>query len=353
MVVVQEHTVKPAFSQRFRISFEGDAHCAVAHGEKVTPDTVIFEGRTSEILQSINLSKELGVTARETGKFVTIEDGEIVDVGDIIARRSVAMGTVERIVRARTEGRVMLENIQGGFAEIRAPFNEATVTAGVHGRVGRIYPERMGRRVVDLEVAGYVSHPFFCIGESVSGELFIIKEGNSLYRPGDVDGRCKGKIVVAGRSLSVALYESLAEYGARGIIVGGMPKTEKETLSEPSIPIFISEGWGIIPINSVLLQVLQEYEGDHVYIDEDNSKLVIAPSDPAKEIGREKGGFFPRVSVIKLEKGMDVQIWDMPYWGYSGKVLDILEDESLVKVMLASGKTLAVPDGVVTAIADT
>lgn len=353
MIVAQEHTVRPAFSQRFRISFEGEAYCSVAHGEKVTPGTVIFEGRTSEILQSINLSKELGVPAREAVKFITIDDGEIVDVGDIIARRSVAMGTVDRIVRARTEGRIMLENISEGFAEIRAPFSDAVVKAGVYGRVGRIYPERMGRRVVDLEVSGFVAEPFFCIGESVSGEIFIIKEGDSLYRPGDVDGRCKGKVVVAGRSLSVALYESLAEYGARGIIVGGMPKTEQAILSEPTIPIFISEGWGIIPINSVLLQVLQEYEGDLAYIDEDKGQLVIAPSDPGKELDKETGGVHPRVSVIKLEKGMNVQVWDMPYWGYSGKVMDVLDDERLVKVMIASGRTLAVPDGVVTAIADT
>ena len=164
MIVAQEHTVRPAFSQRFRILFEGDACCSVAHGEKVTPETVIFEGRTSEILQSINLSKELGVSASEVAKFITIDDGEIVDVGDVIARRSVAMGTVDRIVRARMEGRIVLENISGGFAEIRAPFNDAVVKAGVHGRVGRIYPERMGRRVVDLDVNGFVSEPFFFIG---------------------------------------------------------------------------------------------------------------------------------------------------------------------------------------------
>lgn len=352
MVVAQQYKVMLSSGQRFRISFEGDAQCTVAVGDTVKPDTPIFEGRTSEVLQSINLCKELGVKPQEVSRYTVKEDGEIVDVGDIIARRSVAMGTAERVVRVRSEGRIMLDNVPAGFAEIRAPFNDTVVAADVYGKVARIYPERMGRRIIDIEVTGFVSEPFHCVGESISGELFIIKEGNSIYRPGDIDERCKGKVVVAGRSLSVALFESLAENGARGIIVGGIPRTEFETLVEPKLPIFITEGWGIIPINTVLFHVLQEYEGNGVYLDEDNGRLVIVPSGKAEKIKEHVEGLRSRVSMVQLEKGMEVQIWDIPYWGYSGKVMDVLESEELVRILLESGRNLTVPSSVVTAIAE-
>ena len=352
MVIAQQYKVRLMPSQKFRLSFEGEAQCMVKVGDPVKPETPVFEGRTSEVLQSINLNKELGVRPHEAGRYVMKEEGEIVDVGDIIARRSVAMGTAERIVRAHTDGRLMLDNISAGFAEIRAPFNDTVVKAGVHGKVARIYPERMGRRVVDLDVTGFVSEPFHYVGQSVSGELFLLKQGNSLYRPGEVDDRCADKIVVAGRSLSVALYEALAEQGARGIIVGGMPKTEFEILAESRIPIFIMEGWGIIPVNTILFQVLKEYEGNSVCLDGEEGKLVISPSGKSEALKEPIEKVKSRVTVVPLEKGADVQVWDIPYWGYSGKARDVLDSEELVRVVLDSGRTITVPSRVVTAIAE-
>lgn len=343
MVVPYNPVVTVKKDQRFKIVFEGDAVCTVKVGDIVVPETTVFDGQSSEILQSIQLSKELGISPKDVKHHLLKSDGEIVDKGDVIARRSIAMGTIERVVKSQHDGRVSMERLNSGVVDIRAPFNDTLLPAGVHGRVSRIMPDRGGRRELELDVTGYVAPAFRCTGKSISGEIFVLKDGASLYRPADVDGQCRGKVVIAGRSLSVSLYEALTEVGARGIVVGGMPRTEYRLISEPSIPIFITEGWGIIPLNRVLLNTLVEHEGDHIYIDEDRGQLLVCPSDPPADMKNLDVEEYAPVSLVKLEKGATVQVWDMPFWGYSGTIMEVMEDEELVKVQLESGRSVVVP----------
>jgi hypothetical protein len=275
MVVPYKAVVTAKHAQPFRIFFDGDAQCPVKAGDTVAPSSIVLEGRSSSVLQSANVCKELGVSVSNARGFIVRDDGEIIDKGDILARRSVAMGTVDRIIRSQHEGRISLDNIDAGFIEVRAPFSESVVPAGVHGRVAKVLPDRGGHREIEFEVSGYAADAFFCTGGSISGKIFVIKDGTSLYSAGDVDGRCAGCIVLAGRSLSVSLYEALCEVGARGVVIGGMPKTELRAAPPLQIPVFITEGWGIIPVNRVLLRILQEFEGDYAYIDEKKDQLLI------------------------------------------------------------------------------
>lgn len=350
MVVTCRPSVTAKEGQRFVVSFEGDSSCLVRVGDLLDPSTTVFDGRSSEILQAINLGKELGVDPRHAKRYVLKTDGEIIDRGDVVSRRTIAMGTVERVVKSQHDGRISMERISSGVLDIRAPFSDASVPAGVHGRVSRIFPDSGGRRKIEIEVAGYVAKPFLCKGRSVAGRVMILKDGTSVYRPSDVDGRCRDMIVVAGRSLSLKLYESLIEAGTKAVIVGGMPLTEFRVMESAAVPIFVSEGWGIAPINTVLLNLLKEHEGDFCFLDIERKHLVICPSGEPLSVGGKDEEI--DVGLCGVEKGQTVQVWDMPYWGYSGKVMQVLEDEGLVQVIFDSGKKVVVDAGSVVVISE-
>lgn len=344
MIVPCKQSIEVCDGVSVTLVFEGESTCLVKAGDTVVPKTVILEGRSSRVLQSIQLARELGVRPSDVRKFVTKSDGEIVDKGEILARRTVAMGTVERIVKAIVEGRISLSRIGSGVIDILAPFSEIDLEAGFHGKVVRIMPARQGRREVHLGVTGYVTTPFETVGGQVSGKIHLLKTGTSLYRPADVSGKTKGKIVVAGRSLSVQLYEALVSAGACGVIVGGMPLTEFRVFEEFPIPIAITEGWGVIPINAPLMEVLAENDGDMCFMDADQGRFVLCPSDAVPKSTVDKMTD-PGVTLEELEEGDVVQVWDMPYWGFSGEVKNIMEDERLVRVSFDSGRTVALREG--------
>jgi hypothetical protein len=49
---------------------------------------------------------------------------------------------------------------------------------------------------------------------------------------------------------------------------------------------------------------------------------------------------------------MLVQVWDMPYWGFSGVVLDVMEEEEMVRIIFDSGKRIVARRQVVTVIGE-
>ncbi len=350
MVVSHIPSVTIKAGQRFLLGFEGESTSLVRVGDTVVPSTTIIEGRSSAILQSINFGKELGIQPRDAEKYLLKAHGEIVDKRDAVARRKMAMGTTERVVRSRFDGRVSTERINSGVLDIQAPFSEASMPSGVHGRVLRIFPERAGKREVEIEVTGYVAKPFLCEGINITGHIHVLKDGSSVYRPSDLEARCKGKVVVAGRSLSLKLYESLIEVGARGVIMGGIPLTEYRVIETVAIPIFVTEGWGVIPINTILLNLLREFEGDSCFLDIERGQLVLCPSKSPLEVDNSHDD--REVGLSRMEKGLTVQVWDMPYWGYSGKIVQMFEEENLVQVMFDSGRKVLVDQGSVVAISE-
>jgi hypothetical protein len=337
---------------RYSLGFDGEAVSRVKVGDTVVPSTVVFEGNESVILQSINVTNELGVRAGDIQKFLLKDDGEIIDRGEIVARKTVAVGTVERIVRAKYSGRVSYARISSGIVDIRSPFSEAMVVAGVHGKVVHIYPDHGHRREISLEVTAYAASPFLMIGSEMSGKLHFLKDGTSLYRPRDVDSQCNGMVVVAGRSLSLALYDALVAVGARGIIVGGIQKTEFSSLFRPALPIAVTEGWGIIPINSVLMSVMDELKGDSVYLDSKRKRIVFCPSDEIPRIENRSYVAESGVSVCKVQKGQSVQVWDLPYWGFCGRVIGFVEEERMVQVSLGGEQNILVSADSIVAIGE-
>lgn len=348
MFCLRDAAIKLMDDQEFVIEFSGEAECPLKVYDFVTPGTVLFIGKVSEVLQSINLSRELAIGPRDVKDFVLKTDGEIIDKGDMIAKRKISMGMLERIVKVKFDGRLSFERIASGIVDIMSPFSDDEIKAGVSGRVKRIFPADSYKRQIMVSVRGFVSCPFVCGGQNASGKIHFIKEGDSIYVPADIDKECKGKIVVAGRKLTVKLYNALVESGAAGVIVGGMHADEYRVIEEKAIPIFISEGFGVIPINKVFFDILNEYRESSACINCDQNKLIIHPQSGVSDYESKKWENFEQVSVGNVKIGDIVQVWDMPYWGYSGEVVNVFDEEDLIQIEFKSKqKLVASSDSVV------
>ncbi|MBN2100271.1 hypothetical protein JW710_00030 [Candidatus Dojkabacteria bacterium] len=346
MYVVRNPKINFEVEQEFAVDVVGDVYSPLRVGDRVSTDTVVFEGQGSDILQSLDVCKTLGVPAKDAKDFVLVGDGEIVDKGDIVAKRKVSLGMLEKIAKAGYEGRLSLSRIDSGVIDIMSPFSDSSTTAGVKGIVKHIIPEGENKRRMIIETSGHVAKPFVFTGGSASGTIGFIKDGDSVYRAEDVSSVLASKIVVSGRKLTVKLYEALVEVGANGIIVGGMDNSEFHSVESFAIPVFISEGWGTIPINISLYNILKNSEDGLAYLDVDTNQLLIC-SDSAAANGSSQERV---LSWVRLKTGDKVQIWNYPYWAFSGEVVGILDDENLVQIKLVSGKKVTVRGGMLSVI---
>lgn len=355
MIALRKKALNYMTDQDFPVRFRGDAACNVDVGQEVTPSTVIFEGKESSIEQAINVSKELGVDPSDTKNFLEVSDGEIVDDGDVIAKRSVSIGMAERFVRVSEDGRISLDRVESGFVDVMSAFTETTKKSGVKGVVKSVIPgDRRGREVI-LSVDGFVFEPFGSRGDDAVGELKFMKEGNSVYTAGDVDEDYEAKVVVAGRLFSRKLYEELVEVGAAGVIFGGAGIKEFNEIKEWPIPIAVTEGWGTVPINAVVIDFFRKAGDITVYLDSLSDSVLFYVNSQSDDLIEEFGGeilkdesdFVEKIAqrsrcFQEIELGRYVKVLDLPFWGYSGRVVDILEEDDLVKIQLESKRIIVV-----------
>ncbi|MBN1618774.1 hypothetical protein JW887_05550 [Candidatus Dojkabacteria bacterium] len=344
MIGVEEKKIYYSTDEEISIDFSGSASCVVSKGDEISPDSLIFEGESSEVLQSINLPKDLGVNVDEVGKYLLKDQGEIIDKGEVIARRSVSFGLAEKIAFSQYNGKVALDRLSSGFVDIMAPSEYSSVKAGIYGKVFNILPLSNYRRSISFSVNGFVAKAFTCVGESKGGKLKLIKDGNSMYSTSDIDESCKGKILVLGRKLTFKLYEAAVENDVSGIIVGAVDRAEFDGIKDEVIPIFVTEGWGTIPINAVLLDLLSSHKDKFTYLDVDRESIVLYHDD--RENIKKRSFFvnipdFNNVDIcpVRLVKiGDFVKILDLPFWGYTAKVISIMDNEDLIQVILDSGR---------------
>jgi hypothetical protein len=358
MLVLKNPRIRFKKDQKFPIKFRGEGVCPVKANDKVTPSTVLFEGSETNILQSIDLPKELAISPDKARKYILKSEGEIVEEGDILARRTVSLGIMEKLVRSKFEGKISFERVDKGILDIMAPSRESVMTAGMYGRVAHVMPSvKNPYSEVILKVDGLEVNAAIAFGEKVSANLAVLKDGNSVYTASDVTESFKGKIVVAGRHLNIKLYEALIEAGVKGIIAGGVVSQGFNSIREKSVPTAILEGWGIIPINNVVIEMLRSYENAPVFIDSAKNKIFVYPAGDGEDLSKNylDNNFLYKLSddlpdIVEACEDMKVQIWDEPFWGYSGKITDVLKNDDLINVELSTGSKVLVEPALVRVI---
>jgi hypothetical protein len=136
------------------------------------------------------------------------------------------------------------------------------------------------------------------------------------------------------------LYESIVEAGAIGVIVGGVSRTDFSSMGHKAIPIFVMEGWGTVPLDNILIEFFRNSAGKPVYLDVSSEKIVVYNPDYEGTSDRIGYDF-----LVDIEEGMKVQVWDLPYWGYSGTVENVMDEEDLLQVKFSSGRKILVDPG--------
>ena len=61
MLVARDRALQFKKNQDFALHFEGDSVSVLKIGDAVEPSTVVFEGQSSRLIQSMSISRELGV----------------------------------------------------------------------------------------------------------------------------------------------------------------------------------------------------------------------------------------------------------------------------------------------------
>lgn len=312
--------------------------------QKVSPSDVVGRTTLAPAHYLFDIAHGLGLPPSQADKFLRREPGEKVSGGDILAG---PVGWMRRVVRAPEEGRVIL---QGDGRLLYEGLGESfDLRAGLPGIVIGIEPELS----VSVETVGALVEGVWGNGHQEYGLLRMATPNNAgALSAADLNMDMRGAIAVAGCLDDPGVFRGLAALPARGVIAGSMPADLIPAALECNVPVLLTEGFGRIPMNSAVFELLSTNVGRE-------ASLVAQPADPWKGTRPEVIIPLPAVGSadvpsesVQLVAGRRVRIYREPYAGQVGQVVSVPDGLILLpngvralcaEVALGDGNLVRVP----------
>jgi hypothetical protein len=314
----------------------------------VARDQVVARTNLPGKVTTLNLINILSCSPAELGNYMLKIEGDRIEAGEIIAETKPFIAWFKTSVTTPISG--TLESISKitGQVILREPPLPVEIQAYVDGEVVEIIPEEG----VVIESKGAFIQGIFGVGGEVWGTLHMLTQSPDQHlTPDQLDARCKGKIVVGGNLLTLAVIQKAREVGALGLIGGGIRDADLRDLlgydlgvaitgsEQIGITVIVTEGFGAISMARKTFDILTENSGREASMSGATQiragvqrPEIIIPNTSASD--RDE----PTQS-LGLMKGALLRVIRAPYFGRVGKVsslpseLQVVESETRVRVL--------------------
>ena len=259
---------------RFKIPLT-DGDKVVAKEGNINVGDILFEKLNYPLKKTINVSKALGCKANESENYILKLDGEYVEKGEIIARRT-SSGKLNILqLISPVSGVIDLERIKNGYVDILGEQTYSTVKSDFTGVIESIDP--INGLVINTNVVAIDGVVSSNSKEKLFGKLEVLGDGYTILNENGIGQDYRGKIVWVGPYLYDRVAAELFERGAVGIITYAM---SYEQFRELGLPILILGGFGFVHCDNEFLKKFLEFQDKFVMVDmEENQLFVVSNSD--------------------------------------------------------------------------
>lgn len=321
----------------------------VSEGESVQRDRVVARTELPGDVTTLNLVNRLGVTPDELPTFMLKSEGEPVESGEPLAETRPFIRWFKTTVESPVTGTVESVSPVTGQVILRGPPRPVQVKAYVDGAVVESIP---GEGVV-VETVGAFLQGIFGIGGESWGAIHMLATSPGERLPEDrIDASCTGKILIAGGLITLDLIRKAREFGAAGLIGGGIRDHDLRSLlgydlgvaitgaEEIDLTVVVTEGFGDIAMARKTFDILNERNGDEASMSGATQIRagVLRPEIIVPDTGRST---VAEASVTRegLSVGDPIRTIRAPYFGKTGVVTSLpselapVESEIRVRVL--------------------
>lgn len=214
----------------------------------------------------INLLEELGVSKVGLIGAVRVRPPMMVTPGQVLA---MTPGIKARILLSPVYGRV--ESISDGVITIMPTHARTRLQAYLSGQVQQVIPHQG----IVVQAYAHVISGVYGVGGESGGEIFVAAEPNEELKASAVSTNWRGKIVVAGRTVSLELLQAATEVGCAGVVVAHLSSAALAkyvgTNSRPGMagedellmPVMLTERFSPTAMRHSVWQELASLQGRH------------------------------------------------------------------------------------------
>jgi hypothetical protein len=317
-----------------------NAEVKVRPGERISSDHVIAKTDPRQLAVRINIADQLGVSPNDVNKFMLRPVGSTFGAGEAMAK--MRKGLRNTVVASPMTGLLLSIDSDTGVG-LLAPGTGGDVRALVSGDVEYVD----GRQSIAIRTVGSRLFGIVGVGPSTEGVLVVAVGGpGEEAQPDRVTADMRGKIVVAGASVSATTLRRLMDVGAAGVIVGGIVEREvsacfgvpAEDRISPwrigpsdtgmgdsmttSIAIVATEGFGSLPITADAFAFLKKSEGTRVTLITTTRMSGFLARPQIISVNQEMLDDDAPAQPIALSTDTRVRLIDQANLGMTGKVAE-------------------------------
>ena len=225
-------------------------------GQRVEPWDVVAQAVEPGGYHIVEITQALRVEGSNIRSYLLAREGDNVKAGEPIAVRR---GLFRRAVRSPVNGSIAAVGM--GRVLVKADTVVTELRAGMRGRVTAV---RRNRGVV-IETVGAIIQGTWGNGKEGHGVLKTLADSpHSVLTRESIEAGIQGAVVVAGQGMTSETLELAQEMQVRGIIVGSLVPSLTQVANAVEFPIVLTEGWGTIPMSSIIFDVLRANDGREV-----------------------------------------------------------------------------------------
>jgi hypothetical protein len=317
-----------------------NAEVKVRPGERISSDHVIAKTDPRQLAVRINIADQLGVSPSDVNKFMLRPVGSTFGAGEAMAK--MRKGLRNTVVASPMTGLLLSIDSDTGVG-LLAPGTGGDVRSLVSGDVEYVD----GRQSIAIRTVGSRLFGIVGVGPSTEGVLVVAVGGpGEEAQPDRVTADMRGKIVVAGASVSATTLRRLMDVGAAGVIVGGIVEREvsacfgvpAEDRISPwrigpsdtgmgdsmttSIAIVATEGFGSLPITADAFAFLKKSEGTRVTLITTTRMSGFLARPQIISVNQEMLDDDAPAQPIALSTDTRVRLIDQANLGMTGKVAE-------------------------------
>jgi hypothetical protein len=329
--------ITPRTVLRKRRDLPAKGRVLVKGGDLVGPETVVAQTLREGELRLVRVAEKLNVPPVDALAHLAVKQGDRVVAGQVIAELRGLWGLFRTTVEAPIAGEIEMISAATGHVGIRAAPTTIQLRAYMGGTIVQLDDER--GVTIENEVA-FVQGIFGVGGERI-GTIRILPEcAERPVQESDIPMICKGDILVGGYSPSIAALQSAADRGAVGFVTGSI---DDRTLSsyvgydigialtgdEPvPMTLIITEGFGAIPIDRRITEVLRAADGASASINGATQVRAgaLRPEIITRALSAVECEAATSSSARSLRLGSLVRLIRVPYFGLRGVIVDLPHD---------------------------
>ncbi|MBE7557820.1 hypothetical protein HS125_02235 [bacterium] len=344
-----------------RLPIEGEV--VVTVGQRVHATDVVAKTEIPGAVYPINLANKLGILPADVASCLEVKVGDLVERGQTLARSKGLWGLFRTPLPSPVTARVESISSVTGQMMLRLSSTPLAVLAYIEGEVVDVTP---GDGCVVETVASLVQGIIGVGGEKEGVLAALVDSPDVDPSPDDVKDEHKDKILVAGRHVSLAVFQRAAEVGARGLIAGSISDSDLVEILGYDLGVAITgseklpttliatEGFGSLPMAERTFKLLVGHAGRTASINGATQiragvirPEIVVPLGPEARPRQAEAGEEGR-----LEIGTRLRVVREPYFGLLGRVAAlphepiVIETEARVRVLdvhLDDGRTVTLP----------